>query len=188
MRLTATLLVMAAMQVLPQHLRESEWRPAAEQRILARLKAIPEQPLKCDFVLNAASAASFAVPVHGRTTILNFWRPSCGPCKPLLTQLTAMAKGAPADLAILSAAEGGSPYGGVADPVKARDEIDSIVHQHSILLPVCGYTDHAQTKRWQAEGVPLTLFYGPDGTLRRVALGADEGSRAIEQLRNGWRP
>ncbi len=34
-----------------------------------------------------------------------------------------------------------------------------MVEKLGVPFPVCGYTDHEQTKRWEAEGVPLTVLF-----------------------------
>ena len=168
---------------------ESEWRPRAERRILERLNASSSRKMKCEFVVNAPPQATPFVPsIPGKSTVLNFWRPSCGPCKPLLEELAAFSRTAPDDVVVLGAADGGSPYGQPIDPGKVREAIGGIVRQHGVPFPVCGYTDHAQTKAWQAEGVPLTLFFDRSGRITRVALGATECSSALKQLQAGWRP
>jgi len=168
---------------------DPNWRLKAERRILERLDASPDLVLKCDFVLNpVGDRASFAVPVVGKTTILNFWRPSCGPCKPLLKKLGAFSRKPVSDIAVLGAAEASSSYGERGDVPKARELISGIVTRYEVPFPMCGYTDHSQTKKWQAEGVPLTLFFDAGGRVRRVAMGADEAARALKQLEKGWRP
>jgi thiol-disulfide isomerase/thioredoxin len=178
----------AVAQDTPEDAAARDWRPKAERRILERLNA-STRTMKCDFVVNALpDAAAFTPAIAGRTTVLNFWRPSCGPCKPLLKELAAFFKKAPGDVAVLAAAEGGSSYGQPVDIVKVREQIGSIVRQHGVPFPVCGYTDHSQTKMWQAEGVPLTLFFDPSGRVGRVAMGAVEASSALKQLEAGWRP
>ena len=164
---------------------DPDWRPKTERRILARLNDSAAPVLKCDFVLNPAAGAALSMrAIPGRTTILNFWRPNCEPCKPLLKELAAFSRRAPDGIVVLAAAEGAKQLGLVA----VRQQIKTIVQESGVVFPVCGYTDHAQTKRWQAEGVPLTLFFDGSGRVGRVALGAVEGSAALEQLRGGWRP
>jgi thiol-disulfide isomerase/thioredoxin len=161
----------------------------AERGILDKLNASPNVGLKCDFVVNsAATEASLPVPVVGKVTVLNFWRPSCGPCKPLLEKLAAYSRKAPSDVVVLAAAEGGSLYGERVDSATARQLISPIVTRYMVSFPVCGYTDHTQTKAWQAEGVPLTVVFNATGRVSRVALGGDEGLRLVEQLEKGWRP
>jgi len=191
--MAAALVALAVGQVVPQEPAdeppESEWRPEAERAILDRLNASSSRTMKCEFVLNARSQATPFVPsIPGKSTVLNFWRPSCGPCKPLLEELATFSRTAPDDVAVLGVAEGGSPYGQPVDPAKVREEIGGIVRRHGVPFPVCGYTDHAQTKAWQAEGVPLTLFFDRSGRITRVALGATECSSALKQLQAGWRP
>jgi thiol-disulfide isomerase/thioredoxin len=165
---------------------DADWRPKAEARILERLRSQNPGPLRCDFVLN--SRAAFLAPVPGRATVLNFWRPSCEPCKPLLSELAELSKNEGAHVAVIAAAEGGSPLIPKPDLIALREQISGIVREHDVAFPVCGYTDHAQTKRWQAEGVPLTLFFDSDGRLGRVAMGAVEASFALKQIKQGWRP
>jgi len=173
----------------PEEPADRDWRPKAERRILERLNASSNRTIRCDFVVNAPpNAAPFTPSIAGRTTVLTFWRPSCGPCKPLLEELAALSRSAPADVAVLAAAEGGSPYRQPVDIAKVREEINGIVQQHGVPFPVCGYTDHAQSKLWQAEGVPLTLFFDSSGRIGRVAIGGAEGSSALKQLQAGWRP
>lgn len=179
----------AVAQEAPEEPADPDWRPKAEQRILERLNKSTSLTMRCDFVLNAkGDAAPFTAAVAGRTTVLNFWRPSCAPCKPLLKELAYFSRTAPDDVAVLAAAEGGSLYGGRVDVVKAREQISSIVTQYGVPFPVCGYTSHAQTKMWQAEGVPLTLFLDRNGRVGRVAMGAVEASSVLKQLEGGWRP
>ena len=165
---------------------DPDWRAKTEHRILERLNSTKPGALKCDFVVN--SDRDFAPPVPGRTTVLNFWRPGCEPCKPLLDELAAFSKSAPAGVVVMAAAEDGSPSKSRQDVVAVREQISAIVRAHGVDFPVCGYTDHAQTKRWQAEGVPLTLLFDVNGRVGRVALGAVEASAALKQLRDGWRP
>jgi thiol-disulfide isomerase/thioredoxin len=179
----------AVAQEQPEEPADREWRPKAERRILERLNESTGLTMRCDFVLNAQpDAAPFTAAIAGRTTVLNFWRPSCGPCKPLLKELAAFFRTAPGDVAVLAAAEGGSLYGERIDAVKAREVISRIVKQYGVPFPVCGYTDHSQTKRWQAEGVPLTLILDRNGRVGRVAMGAVEASSVLKQLEAGWRP
>jgi thiol-disulfide isomerase/thioredoxin len=167
---------------------DAEWRVKAEQRILERIKKLTSPTLRCDFVLNAQpDAAPFTPGIPGRTTVLNFWRPSCGPCKPLLKELSAFSQSA-RDVAVLAAAEGGSLYGERVDVARARELIEAVVVEYGVRFPVCGYTDHGQTKTWQAEGVPLTLVLDTTGRVRRVAMGAVEASSVLSQLQAGWRP
>jgi len=187
--LLALVTVSAGAQEAPDEAPDPNWRPKEEQRILNRLNAAPDLRLRCDFVLNAATAdGSFRVPVAGKITVLNFWRPSCGPCKPLLSRLGAYSRTGAADLVVLGAAEGGKLYGEPVGVVKARELISGIVSKYAVPFPVCGYTDHLQTKAWQAEGVPLTVVFDAGGRVRRVAFGGDEGLRVVEQLEGGWRP
>jgi thiol-disulfide isomerase/thioredoxin len=190
--MAAALLALGLSQALAQDATkeppEHVWRPQAERRILERLNASSNRTIRCDFILNALPSASFTPSIAGRTTVLNFWRPSCGPCKPLLDELAALSRSAPRDVVILAAAEGESPYGQPVAIDKVRQEISAIVRQHGVPFPVCGYTDHSQAKLWQAEGVPLTLFFDPSGRIGRVAIGGAEGSRALKELQAGWRP
>lgn len=41
----------------------------------------------------------------------------------------------------------------------AHKDITAVVEKLGVPFPVCGYTDHEQTKRWEAEGVPLTVLF-----------------------------
>ena len=191
--LAAALVALAVGQVLPQEPAdeppESEWRPEVERRILERLNASSNRTMKCEFVVNAPPQATpFEPSIPGKSTVLNFWRPSCGPCKPLLEELAAFSRTAPNDVAVLGVAEGGAPHGQPVDPAKVREEIGGIVRKHGVRFPVCGHTDHAQSKAWRAEGVPLTLFFDRSGRITRVALGATGCSSALKQLQAGWRP
>jgi thiol-disulfide isomerase/thioredoxin len=187
--LFASVLGGAVAQAPPEEPADPEWRLKAEQRILERLNKLKSPALRCDFVFNAQpEGAPFTAGIPGRTTVLNFWRPTCGPCKPLLRELSAFSQTAPADVGVLAAAEGGSLYGERVDVAKARELIGAVVEQYGVGFPVCGYTDHGQTKTWQAEGVPLTLVLDPTGRVTRVAMGAVEASSVLSQLKAGWRP
>jgi len=104
--MAVALVALALGHVLPQEAAEeppeSEWRPAAERRILERLNASSSKTMKCEFLVNVPPEATPFVPsIPGKSTVLNFWRPSCGPCKPLLEELAACSRSAPDDVAVL---------------------------------------------------------------------------------------
>lgn len=165
---------------------DPDWRLKAERRTLELLASV--DALECDFVLNGAGGQNSMRAIPGRTTILTFWRPTCEPCKPLLKKLGAFSERAPHDTVVLSAVEVALARSSDLDLLSARRQVTTILQQQRVAFPVCAYTDHAQTKRWQAEGVPLTLFFDTTSRVRRVALGSAEASAALEQLRAGWRP
>jgi hypothetical protein len=157
---------------------DSNWQAARETRILGRLNSSTSRSLSCDFVMNwPDSPTNFPANVDGKTTVLLFWRPSCTYCEPILKDLATFVKDSSKDVVVLSAAESSKPEG-IAAMVKAVGGVS---------FPVCGYSDHDQTKRWQAEGVPLTIVFDSRGRAARAAAGSD-ASAIVAQLRSGWRP
>ncbi len=175
---------------------EGDWRTATENRIAIRLNALPVRDLSCDFLLNSSNdPASFPAAVSGKTTVLNFWRPSCEYCKPLLKDLAEFAMSGIKDVAVASAAEESSRKDRPNPKVRGTGQTDGDETIAGVLrslgglpFPVCGYRDHGQTKRWQAEGVPVTVVFDTRGRVTRVVFGGPEGSDLLRQLRGGWRP
>ena len=150
-----------------------------ERRILGRLNALSGTSVNCDVVLNASgSITSMRASVHGRTTVLLFWRPSCSYCEPVLRDLETLADDRVRGLAVVSAVESREP-GAIAAMIRSVGGVS---------FPVCEYSDHGQSKRWQAEGVPLVVVFDSRGHAARASVGRADSASLVAQLRAGWRP
>jgi thiol-disulfide isomerase/thioredoxin len=167
-----------------------DWRATTERRIVGEIGAAGLQTLTCDFVLNSRKQPSVvSAAVAGKTTVLNFWRPSCEFCKPVLTELAKLAASRPRDVIVLAAVEGDGSHGESVDEGAARQRAETVVEMIGGLpFPVCGYIDHEQSRRWQAEGVPITFVFDKNGRIARAALGGESGTALVKELRAGWRP
>ena len=155
---------------------------AQEAVILESFKGHPVPSLDCDTVLNSGATPSQLLRMAGSTKlVVNFWTPTCGPCKPLLADLAAVARSHPADFTVIGVVK--SADGELEPPGEWRLlRVKGLMAQYKVDFPTCVYTSNDMTRRWQAGGVPLTLLLSPDKGVERVAVGAESGARLLQDL------
>lgn len=152
-----------------------------EAATLAAFKKGPLPTLECDAVLNATQATQelTRVPV-GEKRLLMFWTPTCGPCKPLLADLGALADKRPHGLSLLGIVQ--SVDSELEPPGEwALQRVKQLLVRYKAGFPTCVHSSRAQMKRWHAQGVPLTLLLSHDG-VDRVAAGGRNGQRLVAEL------
>jgi thiol-disulfide isomerase/thioredoxin len=152
-----------------------------EAATLAAFNKSPLPILKCDAVLNAAQGTSqlTRVPV-GEKRLLMFWTPTCGPCKPLLADLSALGEKRPHGLSLLGIVQ--SVDSELETPGEwALLRVKQLLARYKVGFPTCVHSSSDQMKRWHAQGVPLTLLLSHDG-VERVAAGARNGQRLVAEL------
>jgi thiol-disulfide isomerase/thioredoxin len=152
-----------------------------EAATLAAFKKGPLPTLECDAVLNATQATQelTRIPV-GEKRLLMFWTPTCGPCKPLLADLGALADKRPHGLSLLGIVQ--SVDSELEPPGEwALQRVKQLLVRYKAGFPTCVHSSRAQMKRWHAQGVPLTLLLSHDG-VDRVAAGGRNGQRLVAEL------
>jgi len=152
-----------------------------EAAIKTALSGASLPSLQCDAVLNSTirPAQLIRVPAGERKVVI-FWTPTCGPCKPLLDELAALAATRPRNLSFLGVVQAAVPD--MEPPGEWRlSRVRQIVSDHKVGFPTCVHSSRELMRRWQAEGVPLTLVMSDKG-VERVAEGGANGHRLIEEL------
>jgi thiol-disulfide isomerase/thioredoxin len=137
--------------------------------------------LECDAVLNTSQATGelTRIPV-GEKRLLMFWTPTCGPCKPLLAALGRIAEKKPQGLSLLGIVQ--SVDSELEAPGEwALQRVKQLLIRYKVGFPTCVHSSRDQTKRWHAQGVPLTLLLSHDG-VDRVAAGGRNGQQLIAEL------
>lgn len=151
-----------------------------EKAVVASLrKGLP--PLACQ-----ESIHGFTGPYAlGKYSLLLFWAPWCGPCKPVMDELVHLSGAGDVSVATVSqgrfeASIENDPYG--------LEGIRRMLEAHKLASPTCVYDDPAQRKAWNAEGIPKLVLFGPTGYVEEVAAGGDHGVALVARMRSGWRP
>jgi thiol-disulfide isomerase/thioredoxin len=152
-----------------------------EAATLAAFSKSPLPALQCDAVLNALPGMQelTKVPV-GERRLLMFWTPTCGPCKPLLADLAALAAKTPQGLSVLGVVQ--SVDSELEPPGEwALLRVKQLLTKYNVGFPTCVHSSTEQMKRWHAQGVPLTLLLSSAG-VERVAAGGRNGQRLVAEL------
>jgi thiol-disulfide isomerase/thioredoxin len=163
-----------------QALDEGAAMARAEQRALSSLRErLP--PLTCD-----ASLHGFSGPyVAGKYSLLLFWAPWCGPCKPVMDELASLDP--EGDIAVLTASQFRPEDAQRPDEEYGLSAVRMLLAQHNLEKPTCAYTNKAQRLAW-AGGIPRLILFGRSGSVEAVAIGGDRCEALIGKLRAGWRP
>jgi len=151
-----------------------------ESTTLAALNKRPLPALACDTVLNATQATAELIRVPaGEKRLVMFWTPTCGPCKPLLSDLAALARRRVSGLSVLGIVEAADAE--LEPPGEwALLRVKQLMTQYDVGFPTCVHRSREQMKLWHAEGVPLILVLTHDG-VERVAAGRN-GQRLVAEL------
>jgi thiol-disulfide isomerase/thioredoxin len=137
--------------------------------------------LECDAVLNSDLRPDQLLRVPpGERRLVMFWTPTCGPCKPLLAEMAALSRTKLKGLSVLGIVQSGEPE---LEPSGAwqLQRVKQLVAQYKVGFPTCVHSSKQLTRRWKAEGVPLTLLLSEKG-VERVAMGARNGQRLVADL------
>jgi thiol-disulfide isomerase/thioredoxin len=132
-------------------------------------------------VLNATQATRelTRVPV-GEKRLLMFWTPTCGPCKPLLADMGALAEKMPHGLSLLGIVQSVDPD--LEPPGEwALLRVKQLLTRYKAGFPTCVHSSSDQMTRWHAQGVPLTILVSHDG-VDRVAFGGRNGQRLVAEI------
>jgi len=109
-----------------------------------------------------------------------FWTPTCGPCKPLRADMAALSNRKPKALSVLGIVQSGDSE--LEPPGEWQMlRVKQLVVQYKVGFPTCVHGSRELTKRWKAEGVPLTLLLSEKG-VERVAMGGKNGQRLVADL------
>jgi thiol-disulfide isomerase/thioredoxin len=119
------------------------------------------------------SPATLAAP-PGRPVILNFFAAWCDPCHAELPLLAQVARSDAGRLDVLG-----------VDMQDNRDLADQLLSDAAVTFPAGYDPDRAVSERWQVDGLPVTVFIAPDGTVidyHRGQLGAADLSARVDRL------
>jgi thiol-disulfide isomerase/thioredoxin len=154
-----------------------------EAAILKALGGSALPALECDTVLNSArDPAQLLRVAPGKELLMLFWTPTCGPCKPLVAELAALAAKS-RDVTVVGVVQTADPD---LDPPGEWQllRVKAIMAQYKVSFPTCVHTSTELSRKWQAEGVPLTLLVSEKG-VERVALGGKSGHDLVATLSVG---
>jgi len=154
-----------------------------EASIVESFKGHPLPTLECDTVLNSNLSPHqlLQVPAGGKL-VLNFWTPTCGPCKPLLAELAALAMTKPPNLTFVSIVRSADLE--LEPPGEWQLlRVQGLMAKYKVGFPTCVHTSSDVTQRWQAGGVPLTLLVSADKGVERAACGGENGQRLLDELK-----
>lgn len=153
-----------------------------ETAIVEALKGKSLPTMQCESVLNSdASPAQLLRVPPGMKLLLNFWTPTCAPCKPLLAELAALADTKPSNLAFLGVVQAADPE--LEPPGEWQLlRVKGLMAQHKVHFPTCVHTSNEMTRRWQAQGVPLTLLASAEKGVERAALGGKNAQLLLAEL------
>jgi thiol-disulfide isomerase/thioredoxin len=137
--------------------------------------------LECDAVLNSNLRPEQLLRVPpGERRLVMFWTPTCGPCKPLLADMAALSNTKPKALSMLGIVQSGDSE--LEPPGEWQVlRVKQLVVQYKVGFPTCVHSSRKLTKRWKAEGVPLTLLLSEKG-VERVAMGGKNGQLLVADL------
>ena len=152
-----------------------------EAATLAAFGKSPLPTLECDVVVHAAQRRQELTHVPlGEKRSLMFWTPTCGPCKPLLADLAALADKRRHQLSVLGIVQ--SVDSELESPGEwALLRVKQLLTRHEVGFPTCVHSSRVLMKRWHAQGVPLTLMLSHAG-VERVAAGARNGQSLVAEL------
>jgi thiol-disulfide isomerase/thioredoxin len=137
--------------------------------------------LECDAVLNSDLRPDQLLRVPpGERRLVMFWTPTCGPCKPLLADMAALSSRKPKALSVLGIVQSGEPELEPSGEWQLQ-RVKQLVAQYKVGFPTCVHSSKELTKRWKAEGVPLTLLLSEKG-VERVAMGGKNGQLLVADL------
>lgn len=157
---------------------------APEAAIMAALRDRSLPTLDCDTVLNSKKTPEQLMQTTtGEQLVINFWTPTCAPCKPVLQALAGLAGAHPKDVAIVGIVQAADPD---LDPPGQWEllRVKEILEEQAARFPTCVHRSSETTQRWQAQGVPLVLLI-QDNRVSRVALGTDRSLKLIDVLKGG---
>jgi thiol-disulfide isomerase/thioredoxin len=152
-----------------------------EAAIQKALSGTPLPTLECDAVLNSDRRPDQLLRVPaGERRLVMFWTPTCGPCKPLLADMAALSSTKPKALSLLGIVQSGEPELEPSGEWQLQ-RVKQLVAQYKVGFPTCVHSSKELTKRWKAEGVPLTLLLSEKG-VERVAMGGRNGQLLVADL------
>lgn len=127
--------------------------------VIGRLRA-PDLPDQApDFTLQSLDGRTFTLSeLHGKTVVLDFWAPWCGPCRFEIPWFAEFAQAHP-EVVVLGLAVDGTPA-----------ELGAAVKQLGITYPVLR-ADAATERAYGVTTLPTTVIVGPDGAVKSVHTG-----------------
>jgi cytochrome c biogenesis protein CcmG/thiol:disulfide interchange protein DsbE len=126
-------------------------------------------------VLGDTAHKTFNANYKGKVVILNVWATYCEPCKKEIPSLEALHKlYGDSGLKIVSVEN---------DKSVSDDSVRKFVNAYHATFEVLRETSGALDNQYQTTGIPETFIIGPEGTIRRKWIGADDwtsqGNRAL---------
>ena len=152
-----------------------------EAAILKAFRGSGLPPLECDALLNSEMSVPDLTRVPpGQKRVLMFWTPTCGPCKPLLADLAALAAAKPTGLSVVGVVRSAEPD--LEPPGEWRlERVKRIVAEYQVGFPTCVHSSKRVTEAWRAGGVPITFLLSDKG-VERVAGGGRNGRALVAEL------
>jgi cytochrome c biogenesis protein CcmG, thiol:disulfide interchange protein DsbE len=111
----------------------------------------------------------------GKVVLLNVWATWCPPCKAELPSLEELYKEyGPKGLKLVAVS---------IDDYVSEDSIRSFAKSYGLTFDILHDSTHAIERIYQTTGYPETFVIGPEGTIRKKWIGADDwtsqGNRAL---------
>lgn len=126
-------------------------------------------------VLGDTAHKTFDADYKGKVVVLNIWATYCEPCKKEIPSLEALHKlYGDSGLKIVSVEN---------DKSVSDDSVRKFIDAYHATFEVLRETSGALDNMYQTTGIPETFIIGPEGTIRRKWIGADDwtsqGNRAL---------
>jgi thiol-disulfide isomerase/thioredoxin len=126
-------------------------------------------------VLGDTAHKTFNADYKGKVVILNVWATYCEPCKKEIPSLEALHKlYGDSGLKIVSVEN---------DKSVSDDSVRKFITAYHATFEVLRETSGTLDNQYQTTGIPETFIIGPEGTIRRKWIGADDwtsqGNRAL---------
>jgi cytochrome c biogenesis protein CcmG/thiol:disulfide interchange protein DsbE len=126
-------------------------------------------------VLGDTAHKTFNANYKGKVVILNVWATYCEPCKKEIPSLEALHQlYGDSGLKIVSVEN---------DKSVSDDSVRKFINAYHATFEVLRETSGALDNQYQTTGIPETFIIGPEGTIRRKWIGADDwtsqGNRAL---------
>lgn len=126
-------------------------------------------------VLGDTAHKTFNANYKGKVVILNVWATYCEPCKKEIPSLEALHQlYSDSGLKIVSVEN---------DKSVSDDSVRKFINAYHATFEVLRETSGALDNQYQTTGIPETFIIGPEGTIRRKWIGADDwtsqGNRAL---------